>query len=115
MDNEQILVPNSLSDDDEDRRPAAEPILRSVSRAERELEKTSAIEEACQTGDREAIAELATSRDGLFNDNIRRKACVYFIKFISRTLQLLILLYIRRAHFARIRRLNTPLRVRREK
>lgn len=80
MDNEQnIPAPNLLGSDDEDGGPAAEPTLRYVPRTERELEKSSAIEEACQTGDREAIAELATSRDGLLNDKIRRKACVYSV------------------------------------
>lgn len=80
MDDES--VPNLLSDGDEDRRPAADPILRYVPRTEREFEKSSVIEEACQTGNRKAIAELATSRDGLLNDKIRRKACVYSMALV---------------------------------
>lgn len=84
MDDEQNTpTPNHLLDDgDEDGKPAAKPILRYVPRTERELEKSSVIEEACQTGDRKAIAELATSRDGLLNDNIRRNACVYSVVLV---------------------------------
>lgn len=81
MDDEQnVPVPNVLGDGD--RRPTADLILRYVPRTERELEKSSIIEEACQTGDREAISELATSRDGLLNDKIRIKACVYSVAFV---------------------------------
>lgn len=81
MDDEQNLpAPNVLSDGD--RRPTADLILRYVPRMDRELEKSGTIEEACQTGDREAISELATSRDGLLNDKIRIKACVYSVAFM---------------------------------
>lgn len=84
MDDEQnIPTPNLLNDGDEDRKPAAEPILRYVPRTERELEKSTIIEVACQTGDHKAIAELATSRDGLLNDKIRRNACVYSVALVS--------------------------------
>lgn len=55
-----------------------ECISRPVSGAERDLGKASAAEEACLVGDREAIARLAISKDGLLNDKIRRKACMYF-------------------------------------
>lgn len=85
MDDEHnVPTPNLLDDGDGDGdgRSTADPILRYVPRTERELEKSSIIEEACQTGDREAISELATSRDGLLNDKIRIKACVYSVALV---------------------------------
>lgn len=54
--------------------PGIEYTSRPVSGADRDPGKASAAEEACLLRDREAIARLAISKDGLLNDKIRRKA-----------------------------------------
>jgi len=49
----------------------------SSSRERWSTEKVEAIKEACRAGNRKAVVELATSRDGLISDEIRADACVY--------------------------------------
>lgn len=110
MDDEKVPAPDLLGDGGEVEEPVIEPILRSVSRAEQELEKTGVIEEAFKAGDHKAIAELAISKDGLLNDKIRRKACAYSIILMFGAGYLLILLNIRRASTTRVRKCSTPVR-----
>lgn len=50
-------------------------------------EKEVKILEACKWKDLEAIRELATSKDGLISDEVRRQACKTF-KLPEQTLQL---------------------------
>ncbi|KAH8155352.1 uncharacterized protein LAJ45_00362 [Morchella importuna] len=74
MNDEKIPALDHGSDFAEAESPGIEYVSRPVSGAERDLGKASAAEEACLVGDREAIARLAISKDGLLNDKIRRKA-----------------------------------------
>jgi hypothetical protein len=78
MNDEKIPALDHGSDFAEAESPGIEYISRPVSGAERDLGKANAAKEACLLGDREAIAKLAISKDGLLNDKIRRKACMYF-------------------------------------
>ena len=59
-------------------------VSESSSRKLWSTEKVEAIKEACRAGNRKAVVELATSRDGLISDEIRAEACVYFdLLFLS--------------------------------
>lgn len=60
-------------------------VSESSSRKWWSAEKVEAIKEACRAGNRKAVVELATSRDGLISDEIRAEACVYFDLFLSFT------------------------------
>ncbi|PWW76410.1 hypothetical protein C7212DRAFT_187435 [Tuber magnatum] len=56
-------------------------VSRSSSRDRWSAEKVEAIEEACRAGNRSAVVELATSKDGLISDGIRREAWPFLLGY----------------------------------
>ncbi|CUS07077.1 unnamed protein product [Tuber aestivum] len=56
-------------------------VSRSSSRDRWSAEKVEAIKEACRAGNRRAVVELATSRDGLISDGIRREAWPFLLGY----------------------------------
>jgi len=65
--------------------PSPKSVSRSSSRERWSTEKVEAIKEACRAGNRKAVVELATSKDGLISDEIRTEACACLDLFLSFT------------------------------
>ncbi|RPA94453.1 hypothetical protein L873DRAFT_1701030 [Choiromyces venosus 120613-1] len=56
-------------------------VSRSSSRERWSTEKVEAIKEACRAGNRKAVVELATSKDGLISDEIRKEAWPFLLGY----------------------------------
>ena len=80
---------NALDEPDHDSAASLKGSLHSLELSTEKLQddavtpKTERILAACRSGDVTELAELATSRHGLVNDEIRRTACVYGQNLLS--------------------------------
>lgn len=69
MDHTQARTPSPASETSETHRRSTSPVIRA---------KIDRIRKACEEGpDVEALIDLATSKDGLVDDEVRRKVCMF--------------------------------------